>query len=98
MILEIVLTERLSSVIMTPLKIIDIEGIGPTYAEKLQSIGIKTSDDLLERGKTPQGRKEIADQSEISDNLILTWVNMADLIRIKGVGEEYSELLEASRC
>ena len=81
---------------MTTLKIIDIEGIGPTYAEKLQSIGVKTSDDLLERGKTPQGRKEIADQSEISDKLILTWVNMADLIRIKGVGEEYSELLEAS--
>jgi len=81
---------------MTTLKIIDIEGIGPSYAEKLISIGIKTSDDLLVKGKTPQGRKEISQQSEISDKLILKWVNMTDLIRIKGVGEEYSELLEVS--
>ncbi|MDH3657089.1 MAG: DUF4332 domain-containing protein [Nitrosopumilus sp.] len=81
---------------MTKLKIIDIEGIGPSYAKKLLAIGIKTSDDLLKRGKTPQGRKEISQQSEISDKLILKWVNMADLIRIKGVGEEYSELLEVS--
>ena len=81
---------------MTILKIIDIEGIGPTYAKKLQSIGIKTSDVLLEKGKTSKDRKEIAEQSDISDKLILKWINMADLIRIKGVGEEYSELLEAS--
>ena len=81
---------------MTTLKIIDIEGIGPSYAEKLVSIGIKNSDDLLKKGKTPQGRKEISQQSEISDKLILKWINMADLIRIKGVGEEYSELLEVS--
>jgi predicted flap endonuclease-1-like 5' DNA nuclease len=49
---------------------------------------------LLERGRTPQGRKEIAEKSGISEKLILEWVNLADLFRIKGVGEEYSDLLE----
>ena len=81
---------------MTTLKIINIEGIGPTYAKKLVSIGINTSDDLLKKGRTPQGRKEIANQSEISEDQILRWVNLSDLIRIKGVGEEYSDLLEES--
>ena len=81
---------------MTTLKIINIEGIGPTYAEKLETIGIKTSNDLLKKGKTPKGRKDIAKKSEISEALILRWVNLSDLIRVKGVGEEYSDLLEAS--
>ena len=79
---------------MTTLKIIDIEGIGPTYAEKLQSIGINNSDNLLEAGKTPNGRKDLVDKSGISSKLIMEWVNLCDLIRIKGVGEEYSDLLE----
>ena len=79
---------------MTKLQIMDIEGIGPTYAKKFQSININTSDDLLEKGNTPQGRKEIAEKSDISEKLILKWVNMANLVRVKGVGEEYSKLLE----
>lgn len=56
---------------MTVLKIIKIEGIGQTYAQKLEIIGIKTSSDLLKKGKTPQGRKEISKQTEISEDLIL---------------------------
>jgi predicted flap endonuclease-1-like 5' DNA nuclease len=75
-------------------KIIDIEGIGPVYAEKLNSINIYTTSDLLEAGATPLGRKELAEKTGISDKLILEWVNIADLFRIKGVGEEYSDLLE----
>ena len=77
-------------------KISDIEGIGPVYAAKLNSINIYTTSDLLEAGATPLGRKELAEKTGISDKLILEWVNMADLFRIKGVGEEYSNLLEAS--
>jgi len=95
-VLENVLTKNILSILMTILKIINIEGIGQTYAQKLISIGIKNSDDLLKKGKTPQGRKEISKQSEISEGLILRWVNLSDLIRIKGVGEEYSDLLEES--
>ena len=74
--------------------IIDVEGIGEKYTAKLQAAGIKTTEKLLEMGATPKGRKEIAEKTGISDKLILEWVNLADLYRIKGVGSEYSDLLE----
>ena len=76
--------------------IVQIEGIGKVYAEKLKAIGISTTETLLERGAAPKGRKEIAESTGISDKLVLRWINMADLFRIKGVGEEYSDLLEAA--
>jgi predicted flap endonuclease-1-like 5' DNA nuclease len=72
----------------------DIEGIGPTYAKKLVEAGIKTTDDLLEAGGTSKGREELAEKTGISSKLILEWVNLSDLFRIKGIGEEYSDLLE----
>lgn len=74
--------------------LIKIEGIGEKYATKLKMIGISTTGRLLDRGRSPRGRKEIAEKSKISKTLILEWVNLADLFRIKGVGEEYSDLLE----
>lgn len=77
-------------------KVIDIEGIGPVYAEKLAAVGIKTTEALLEAGKTPKARKELEEKTGISGNLLLEWINRADLFRIKGVGEEYSDLLEAA--
>jgi predicted flap endonuclease-1-like 5' DNA nuclease len=75
-------------------KIIDIEGIGPIYAQRLIEIGVSTTGKLLKRGATPKGRDEIAQKTGISGHLILEWVNHADLFRIKGVAEEYSDLLE----
>ena len=72
----------------------EIEGIGPTYAEKLFEVGVKTTEELLERGATRKGREELSEKTGISAKLILEWVNLADLFRIKGVGEEYSDLLE----
>lgn len=77
-------------------KVIDVEGIGSKYSEKLTKIGIKTTGALLKAGSTPKGRKNLAEKSGISDELILKWVNHVDLYRIKGVGSEYSELLEAA--
>jgi len=77
-------------------KLIDIEGIGPKYAEKLSEVGVRTTDALLVKGKTPKGREELAKSTGISESLILEWVNHADLFRIKGVGSEYSDLLEAA--
>jgi len=71
-----------------------VEGIGPVYAEKLRANGIGTIEALLEAGATPAGRQRLEDQTEIYHALILEWVNLADLMRIKGVGEEYSDLLE----
>lgn len=77
-------------------KIVDIEGIGPVYAEKLGGAGIKTTEGLLEAGATKKGRKDLADATGIDEKKILRWVNMADLFRVKGVGEQYSDLLEAA--
>jgi predicted flap endonuclease-1-like 5' DNA nuclease len=77
-------------------KITTIEGIGESYAGKLEGFGIATTEALLEKGATTGGRKEIAEKTGISNKLILRWVNMSDLFRIKGVGEEYADLLEAA--
>jgi predicted flap endonuclease-1-like 5' DNA nuclease len=77
-------------------KIVDVEGIGTKYADKLKKIGINTTDALLKAGATPKARKELAEKTGIGDALILKWVNHVDLYRIKGVGSEYSELLEAA--
>jgi len=74
--------------------LLKIEGIGKVYAKTLAKAGISTTEKLLKDGATPKGRKVIAESTGISKKLILEWVNLADLFRIKGVGEEYSELLE----
>jgi predicted flap endonuclease-1-like 5' DNA nuclease len=75
-------------------KLVDIEGIGATSAAKLKGVGVDTVEELLVKGSTPKGRETIAESSGISPKLILEWVNLADLMRIKGVGEEMSDLLE----
>ncbi|MDD6052910.1 MAG: DUF4332 domain-containing protein [Bacteroidales bacterium] len=77
-------------------KIQEIQGIGPAYAEKLIAAGITTSDLLLEKGQTPKGRKELEEATGLSSKLILTWVNHADLFRVKGIGPQFAELLEAA--
>ncbi len=75
-------------------KLIVIEGIGPAYEAALNAAGIKSIEHLLKTGASPAGRKELAERSGLSPKLVLEWVNRADLMRIKGVGEEYSDLLE----
>ena len=77
-------------------KIIDIEGIGEVYGKKLVDAGINTVDALLEKCAKPAGRKALAEETGISPKLILTWTNHADLMRINGVGPQFSELLEAA--
>jgi predicted flap endonuclease-1-like 5' DNA nuclease len=77
-------------------KLIEIEGIGEAYLARLAEAGVATVEDLLEKGATPAGRKELEAKSNISQAKILEWVNHADLYRIKGIGQEYSDLLEAA--
>ena len=77
-------------------KIIDIQGIGPVFAEKLIAVGIDTEKKLLAAGATAKGRKELEEKTGIRGDLILTWVNHADLFRVKGVGPQFAELLEAA--
>jgi len=79
-----------------PKKLQIIEGIGEAYEKKLLELGITNTDILLEKGATKKGRKEIAEKSEISEKLILTWINNLDLFRINGIGPQYADLLEAS--
>jgi len=74
--------------------LLEIEGIGEVYARKLKAAGVGSTDALLKAGATPKGRKELAEASGIGDALILEWVNHVDLFRIKGVAEEYADLLE----
>ena len=78
-----------------PYPIVEIEGIGNSYAEKLKGVGIHTTESLLKAASTPKGRRTLAAKSEIAEPLILKWTNCADLMRIKGIAKQYSELLEA---
>jgi predicted flap endonuclease-1-like 5' DNA nuclease len=77
-------------------KIIDIEGIGEVYAKRLQEAGVTTTEGLLRDGANPAQRAALAQKTGISGALILKWVNRSDLFRVKGIGEEYSDLLEAA--
>ena len=76
--------------------VIDIEGIGKVYSQRLHEVGVATTEALLAEGATPHGRKALAERAKIADRLILKWVNRADLFRVKGVGEQYSDLLAAA--
>jgi len=73
-----------------------VEGIGETFAKKLEGAGITTTECLLEKGATPKGREEMAKMTKIPASQILKWVNHVDLFRVKGIGEQYADLLEAA--
>ena len=77
-------------------KLETIEGIGPAISEKLEEAGVKSVEELLESGASKIGRTSLAEQTGLAEIKILRLVNHADLMRIKGIGGEYSELLEAS--
>jgi len=77
-------------------KIDEIEGIGPAYREKLSAAGIGSTDDLLKLCASPKGRQDVAAKTGVSEKHLLGWTNMADLMRVSGVGRQYAELLEAS--
>ncbi len=75
-------------------KLIEIEGIGSAMSKKMEKARIKTVRGLLKKGATRKGRKELAETTGIKSSVILKWVNMSDLFRIKGIGKQYAELLE----
>lgn len=77
-------------------KIEEIEGIGPAFGEKLRAAKITNTDHLLKACATRKGRSDTEEATGIDAKRLLKWANMADLMRISGVGEEYSELLEAA--
>jgi predicted flap endonuclease-1-like 5' DNA nuclease len=73
-----------------------IASIGPFYAPKLKSAGIRSTTTLLRRAATPKLRKELAQRTNIEAELILKWANIADLTRVNGVASDYAELLLAA--
>jgi predicted flap endonuclease-1-like 5' DNA nuclease len=75
-------------------KLESIEGIGPAYATELRMGGVGSIESLLEKGATKRGREDMARVTGLSEVRILEWVNRADLYRVKGVGGQYSDLLE----
>jgi len=81
---------------MANYKIEEIEGIGPAYGKKLRQANINSVDQLIKKGCDRIGRDELSDTTGLDASLILTWVNMADLFRVKGIGGEYAELLKKS--
>ncbi|HET6744630.1 MAG TPA: DUF4332 domain-containing protein [Candidatus Limnocylindria bacterium] len=78
------------------MKIEEVEGIGPAFAEKLSAVGITTTEDLLARGGKKSERVAIAIETGINEGMLLEWANHVDLMRIKGVGSEFSDMLEAA--
>lgn len=77
-------------------KITEIEGVGEAYGEKLAAAGVTTVEGLLEKAAGKAGREELAEATGIPEKNILRFVNHADLMRISGIGPQYSELLEAA--
>ena len=77
-------------------KIDEIEGIGPAMSEKLGTADINTTEDLLKLCCDKKGRASASETTGCSESQLLNWVNMADLMRISGIGGEYSELLKAA--
>ena len=76
-----------------PYALADLDGIGAENVDKLRALGIRTTDKLLDVAKDPKGRQRLADQTGIDVKRILRLANLADRMRIKGVGQEYAELL-----
>ncbi len=73
-----------------------IEGIGPANAKKLRGCGVRSCEALLAKAGTKAGRKALSAESGVKESMVLEWANRADLMRIKGVSTQYSDLLEAS--
>ncbi len=76
--------------------IADIAGIDEDVAATFKSVGIRTTTGLLEAAKSPRDRQQLATKTGIDEKRILRWANMADRMRIKGVGEDYASLLQAA--
>lgn len=73
-----------------------IEGIGKANGNRLRKAGIRSCEALLKLCCDKRGRKQVSEQTGIGEGPILEWVNRADLMRIRGVGSEYSDLLEST--
>jgi predicted flap endonuclease-1-like 5' DNA nuclease len=74
----------------------DLKDVSAGLAAKLQEVGVGTTEQLLEKAGSSAGRKQLADEIGASASQLLTWVNEADLMRVPGIAEGFSQLLEAA--
>lgn len=81
---------------MASYAIADMRAVGAFYTAKLKAVGIRSTAKLLEQARTAKGRKRLAEISGIPESYILNWTNMADLMRVRGIAEDYSKLLGAA--
>ena len=79
-----------------PSSIAELDGLGPGFVIKMKNVGIRTTEKLLEATKSHKGRQILAEKTEIDQEQLLRVANLIDRMRIKGVGQEYAELLEAA--
>jgi predicted flap endonuclease-1-like 5' DNA nuclease len=79
-----------------PSSISELDGLGPNFATKMKNVGIRTTEKLLETAKSLKGRQMLSAKTEIEQEQLLRVANFIDRMRIKGVGQEYAELLEAA--
>lgn len=73
-----------------------ISGLDPKTATRFRKSRVRTTEALLKRGATKRGRRDLAEATRLDEKKILVWLNRADLMRVKGIGPEYSDLLEAA--
>ena len=81
---------------MSSLRIDELEGVGPVYADKLRTIGIETTVELLEAASTPEGRRELSRRTDVPERRLLGWVQLVDLCRIDGLDPGCAQLLGLS--
>ncbi|KYG21032.1 ferredoxin [Bradyrhizobium sp. AT1] len=74
----------------------EIEGLSVFAANKLKAQGIRTTDGLLEAAGTVKGRKALSAKTGISEQLLLEWANVADYMRIPGMGRAKVGLVRAA--
>lgn len=74
-------------------RIDQVSGIDHKQATRLRKAGVRTSDRLIEEAATRRGRTELSKSTGLSPRDLQRWVHHADLLRVKGVGSEYAELL-----
>lgn len=81
---------------MASYSIADMRAIGPFYVPKLKAVGIRSTTKYLERAATAKGRRLLAEATGIPPEHILRWANLSDLMRVRGIAEDYAMLLDAA--
>jgi predicted flap endonuclease-1-like 5' DNA nuclease len=70
-----------------------IEGIGAGFGKRLRADGIDTTEKLLALCATDDGVAQVCKCVDLDEGTVRNWGTMADLMRIKGLGGQWAELM-----